>query len=71
MALTDQQRLDEARDALHALATGQAVAEIRDQNGETIRYAKADISQLRQYIATLEQLVAGNTKPSGPMRVFS
>lgn len=70
MALTDQQRLEEAREAYHALATGQAVAEIRDQNGETIRYAKADISHLRQYIAALEQVVAGN-KPSGPMRVFS
>lgn len=71
MALTTEQRLEEAREAYHALVTGQGVAEIRDQNGETIRYARADISKLSQYIATLEQLVAGNTKPSAPMRVFS
>ena len=69
MALTTQEMLDEAREAYHALLTGQAVAEIRDQNGETVRYAKADLSKLALYIASLEREIAGSAV-SGPMRIM-
>lgn len=70
MALTNQERLDEAQAAYHSLVLGQGVAEIRDQNGETIRYNKANQSQLALYVSSLEALIAG-TAPTGPMRIFS
>lgn len=71
MALTTQQMLDEARVAYHALVTGQAVAEFRDQNGETIRYSKADTAKLAAYIASLEKtLDSDEIDASRPMKVF-
>lgn len=65
---TAQERLDEAQAAYDALVMGKAVAEFRDQNGETIRYSKADLSLLSRLIIDLKAEVAGNTTPSGPMR---
>lgn len=70
MALTSQQRLDEAREAYHTLLTNGGVAEIRDQNGESVRYYKADASKLALYIASLErELSVGSV--SCPMRIIT
>lgn len=55
------QRLTEARDAIHALNLGQSAVEIRDSNGDSIRYTPANASRLRAYIAELEQLLKGDT----------
>lgn len=53
-------RLAEARDAHHLLQIGQAAVEVRDSNGDTVRYSPANASRLRAYIAELEQLLKGN-----------
>lgn len=70
---TVQERLNEAEAAYHDLVTGRAVAEIRDQNGETVRYSKADLSKLQLYINSLKQTLAasgGTSTSGGPMRVL-
>lgn len=69
MAVT-QAMLDEAEQAKHDLLTGKAVAEFRDQNGETVKYSKADIDKLSQYIETLKTALGVNTVAAGPMRVW-
>lgn len=63
-------RLLEARIALHALLTGQQEAEVRDSNGESVRYTSANASRLREYIAQLEAEVAGLNpiKQRAPLR---
>lgn len=66
---TVQERLTEAQEAYHALLIGRAPAEIRDQNGELVRYSKADPSALQAYIKDLETQSTG-VAPSGPMRIF-
>lgn len=66
MALTVQERLIEAEVALHALLTGQAVAEVRDSNGETVRYTIANASRLRAYIEELRRQIAPTL--GGPLR---
>ena len=69
-ALTAQQRLDEARNALHELMTGTAAVEIRDSDGSSIRYTRADATRLRGYIKELEAEVAGSTADKRhPMRL--
>lgn len=66
--------LQEARAARHDLMTGKAIASARDQNGEEVRYTKAEATALSAYIAELETLVAAaagtSHAPLGPMRVF-
>lgn len=68
MALTTAQRLQEARDALHALLTGQAVVKVTDQSGESMTYSTANVSRLRAYIKELEAELAGTFAPTGPIR---
>ncbi|RWP29849.1 gpW family head-tail joining protein [Mesorhizobium sp.] len=53
--------LSEAKAAYHRLMIGEAAVEIRDSNGETIRYTSANASRLKAYIAELEQQLAGTT----------
>lgn len=65
--MTAAERLVEAEGALHALLTGQAVAEVRDQNGESVRYSQANVSRLRAYIAQLKTEVAGGPGCNGPI----
>lgn len=72
---TVQERLNEAEAAYHALVTGRAVAEVRDQNGETVRYSKADLSKLQLYINSLKDALKATASglPGGgvgPMRVL-
>lgn len=69
MAVT-QQLLDDAEAAYHRLMTGTAMVEVRDQNGEMVKYNLANANKLAIYIQQLKRdlglLVAG----TGPMRVF-
>lgn len=58
-------RLAEAKDALHDLLRGVQVRELRDQNGEIIVYARADVPRLRAYIIELEREAA--TTPVGQL----
>ncbi|EGL63567.1 hypothetical protein AGRO_3636 [Agrobacterium sp. ATCC 31749] len=60
--------LREAEKALHELLTGKGVAEVRDSNGESVRYTMANVSRLRQYIEDLKSQIAG--QPRTPHRVM-
>ncbi|MBH0113275.1 phage tail protein [Novosphingobium sp. YJ-S2-02] len=66
---TLQERLDEAEAAFHDLLIGKAVAEVRDANGETIRYTQTNRAALSAYIADLKRQL-GTTSVSGPLRPF-
>lgn len=64
-------QLAEAEAAYHALMTGQSVAELRDSNGELVRYTPASASRLLVYINSLKQQLG--LLPSGafaPGRAF-
>lgn len=68
MAVT-QAMLEEAQAAYHSLQIGSAVAEFRDQNGETVRYAKTDIGKLAVYIEEMKRELNLTTNV-GPMRAW-
>jgi hypothetical protein len=59
-----QTRLTEAQTAYHRLITGTQAVEIRDSNGESIRYSSANLSRLRGYIRDLENELAGTAASS-------
>lgn len=69
MAVT-QQMLTEAEKAYHDLLTGSAVVEFRDQNGETVKYLRANKNDLLAYINSLKAQLGQSVAPSGPMRVW-
>lgn len=50
-----QTQLAEAEAAYHALMIGQSVAELRDSNGELVRYTPANAGRLLAYIQSLKQ----------------
>lgn len=62
---TLQERLTEAETAYHELVIGKGVAEVRDANGEVIRYTQTSISRLAAYIADLKRQIDGGG--DGPM----
>ena len=62
-------QLAEAEAAYHALMIGQSVAELRDQNGELVRYTPANAGRLLAYIATLKQQL-GLSGSFAPGRAF-
>lgn len=72
MPLTLAQRLAEAEDAYHRLQIGESAAEVRDSNGESVRYTQANVARLRSYIAELKGLIAaeasGRPQVTGPLR---
>lgn len=61
--LTDAERLlyttrrTEASAKRHLLLTGQAVEQFVDQNGELVKYTKANLRALDLYIAELDALL--------------
>jgi hypothetical protein len=66
---TVQEQLLEARSAYHDLQIGKAVASVRDQNGEEIRYTQASRNDLLAYIGSLQnQVTPSTTCTLGPMR---
>lgn len=67
LALTTAEKLVEAQAAYHRLMTSQQPVEIRDSNGESIRYTIANASRLKAYIAELKNEIAGTVK-AGPFR---
>ena len=71
MPLTTQQKLDEAKLALHNLNTGNAVRVSVDKDGSRVEFAVADMARLRAYIAELEAALAaasGLGLGNGPAR---
>ena len=69
MATTDQERLTEAQQALHDLLSGQAVAQVTDQNGESVRYVRANVQSLLTYIEDLQRRVS-TTTTTGPLQIW-
>lgn len=69
---TTAELLAEARSAYHELMIGNQAVEVRDSNGESVRFTRADADRLRGYIKELEaQLAAenGTAMPRRPMRL--
>lgn len=56
---TIQERLDQAKEAKHKLATGQLARVFMDQNGERVEFTTTNMAQLSSYIASLEAEIAG------------
>lgn len=69
MSQTAQEHLAEAQAAYHDLMTGQAVVEVRDSTGESVRYSRADASKLRAYIEDLKIEVSGSSRARLPMKL--
>jgi hypothetical protein len=65
---TLQERLDEAETALHDLLLGKSVVELRDSNGEVVRYNQASRSALRAYVEELKALIDPTAVDYSPMR---
>ena len=65
---TTEELLALAEAAYHDLMTGRAVVEVRDQNGESIRYNPANAYRLANYIAELKRQINGSG--CGPMQVL-
>lgn len=70
--MTPQERLVEAKAALHAIMIGGGVRVVVDQNGERVEYTPANRQALITYIAMLEAEIAngGSTQRVGPIRFF-
>ena len=67
--MTLQERLDDAKVALHELMVGRSGRVFVDQNGERIEYTAANRADLRKYILELEAEIAGtNIFRGGPLR---
>jgi len=62
---TIRERLNEAEAAYHDLQIGKAVVEVRDSNGESVRYTLANSARLSAYIQDLKRQISGTS--SGPM----
>lgn len=56
--MTDQEKLDAARLALHQLLMGQGVVEC-EFGGQRTKFTAANVDQLKAYIAELEGRIAG------------
>ena len=54
MSIDKKVLLKEAEAAYHALMSGQTVAEVRDHNGELIRYFAPQAMRLKNYILELK-----------------
>lgn len=67
--MTDQERLEQAKTAYHQLVIGAAFVEVRDANGEMVRFKPADATKLKAYILDLERSL-GTTSGPRPMRVL-
>ena len=61
--MTLQERIADAKAALHDLMTGRRVRVVVDQNGERVEYSAANRADLSAYIAMLEAELANAGKP--------
>lgn len=68
LAATLTARLADAETALHQLMIGQTPTEIRDQNGELVKYNIASAPRLRAYIYELK-VTLGQIRPA-PMTAW-
>lgn len=70
---TKPELLAEAKAAYHDLMTGGQPVQVRDSDGSSIQYTRADASRLRAYIKELEAEIAaeasGRPTVRRPMRL--
>ena len=64
-----QQRIDDAKEQLHKVATGRQARVYVDQNGERVEYTAANVTRLEAYINGLEMSLKSR-RVIGPMRVW-
>lgn len=57
-----QRQLRDAQNKRHALILGEAVEQFVDQNGEQVKYTKANIAKLEEYIEELEGILNPSLK---------
>lgn len=55
MAVDKNVLLEQAETAYHSLMLGKSVVELKDSNGEAIRYTPAQAGNLAKYIAELKR----------------
>lgn len=61
--MTNQEYLDAAIAARHALLTGTAAVSVRHADGRGVTYSAANIAALDRYIAELRNTIAGTPAP--------
>ena len=64
---TTQQLLDEAKEARHKLVTQKLARVFVDQNGERVEFTATRLSDLDEYIRSLEALISPATMPRRPL----
>lgn len=69
MALTLQQKLDQAEQAYHDLAIGRSAKVVVDQNGERVEFTAANAARLQAYIQSLKDQING-TVNKAPLDVY-
>lgn len=70
MPLTIQQKLDEARLALHNLNTGNSVRVSVDKDSSRVEFAVADANKLQAYIKQLEDALGTTPSGGGPVGFY-
>jgi predicted regulator of Ras-like GTPase activity (Roadblock/LC7/MglB family) len=70
MALTLQQKLDQAEAAYHDLMIGQSARVVVDQNSERVEFTAANASKLLQYINELKAQLGTLSTSRQPLRPF-
>lgn len=70
MPLTTQQKLDEAKLALHNLNTGNSVRVSVDRDSSRVEFAVADANKLQAYIKQLEDALGTTPAGNGPARFY-
>lgn len=66
--MTNEQRLADARDALHQLMMGKRAVQV-GYGSRQVTYSQTTIADLRRYISELENL-CGQSQRKAPGRVF-
>lgn len=69
MALTPEQRLEQAEAAYHSLMLGGSVRVVVDQSGERVEYTAANATRLAAYIDQLKREL-GLLPSGGPAGVY-
>ena len=68
MAVDLQAKLLAAETAYHDLMVGRSVVELRDQNGELVRYTPASAQRLQVYVQSLRRQLGLPGSGTGPAR---
>lgn len=68
MALTTEQKLDDAEKAYHDLLTGRALRVVVDRNGERVEFTAMNRQMLKAYIDELRTQLGLNTTSNAPLQ---